>query len=86
MDQKRLLAAIALSIGILLLFELWNRPAREAQLRQQQEASQQAAAPRPSAPEVPVPPGPLGAVTPPTGERSPAIGACSSTRRACPAR
>jgi YidC/Oxa1 family membrane protein insertase len=75
MDQKRLLAAIALSIGILLLFELWNRPAREAQLRQQQEASQQAAAPRPSAPEVPVPPGPLGAVTPPTGERSPAIGA-----------
>ena len=31
MDQKRLLAAIALSIGILLLFEMWNRPAREAE-------------------------------------------------------
>ncbi|MCS6890975.1 MAG: membrane protein insertase YidC, partial [Rhodovarius sp.] len=25
MDQKRLLAAIALSIGILLIFDVWNR-------------------------------------------------------------
>ena len=31
MDQKRLFAAIAISIGILLLFDLYNRPAREAQ-------------------------------------------------------
>ena len=31
MDQKRLFAAIALSIGILLLFDLWNRPTREAE-------------------------------------------------------
>ena len=31
MDNKRLLAAIAISIGILLLFDVWNRPSREAQ-------------------------------------------------------
>ena len=71
MDQKRLLAAIALSIGILLLFELYNRPAREAQQRQAQVAEQvQQPAPRPG------PEGPLRTptdVSPAAGEpRSPA--------------
>ena len=28
MDQKRLFAAIALSIGILLIFDVWNRTNR----------------------------------------------------------
>ncbi len=44
MDNKRLLAAIAISIGILLMFDLWNRPAREAgrQAAQQGAAQQQA--------------------------------------------
>ena len=52
MDQKRLFAAIALSIGILLLFDLWNRPTREAEQRaQQQRTADQAAAP--AAPGVP---------------------------------
>src|SRR3712207_4241923 len=37
MDQKRLFAAIAISIGILLLFDLYNRPAREAQQARQQQ-------------------------------------------------
>jgi YidC/Oxa1 family membrane protein insertase len=54
MDQKRLFAAIALSIGILLLFDLWNRPQREAEQQrlEQQRIAQQAATP---APAVPVP-------------------------------
>jgi YidC/Oxa1 family membrane protein insertase len=53
MDQKRLFAAIAISIGILLLFDLYNRPAREAQqVRQQQveAAGQQAPRPGPEGP------------------------------------
>src|SRR4051794_29553716 len=71
MDQKRLLVAIAISIGILLLFDLYNRPAREAQRAQQQQAEQvQQPAPRPG------PAGPLGAPTdaaPAAGEpRTPA--------------
>jgi len=73
MDHKRLIAAIAISIAIMLTFELlWNGPQREAQRRQQQETAQ--LAPRPSAPEVTVPPGPLGPATPPTGETSAAVG------------
>jgi YidC/Oxa1 family membrane protein insertase len=55
MDQKRLFAAIALSIGILLLFDLWNRPAREAErARVAEQAQTQPAAPSPAVP-VPVP-------------------------------
>ncbi|WP_137180968.1 membrane protein insertase YidC [Roseomonas sp. AR75] len=50
MDQKRLFAAIALSIGILLLFDLWSRPEREAQqARLEQQRTAQQAAPAPSA-------------------------------------
>ncbi len=70
MDQKRLLVAIAVSIGILLLFDLFNRPAREAQrvLQQQQtELAQQQPAPTPG------PAGPLRApadVSPAAGEPS----------------
>ena len=65
MDQKRLFAAIAISIGILLLFDLYNRPAREAQLRQQQQAEQvQQPAPRP---------GPEGPLRTPT-DAAPAAG------------
>lgn len=63
MDQKRLFAAIAVSIGILLLFDLWNRPTREAEQQrlQQQRTAQQAAAP---AAEVPVPAAPAGTAVP----------------------
>ena len=43
MDNKRLLAAIAISIGILLLFDVYNRPSRDAQRQAQQQAGQQAA-------------------------------------------
>jgi YidC/Oxa1 family membrane protein insertase len=53
MDQKRLFAAIAVSIGILLLFDLYNRPAREAQVQRQQQveaAGQQAPRPGPDGP------------------------------------
>jgi YidC/Oxa1 family membrane protein insertase len=52
MDQKRLFAAIALSIGILLMFELWNRPAKEAERARvaEQQQAQQAATPTPTAP------------------------------------
>jgi YidC/Oxa1 family membrane protein insertase len=55
MDQKRLLLAIAISVGILLMFELWNRPAREAERQQaeqrrQQTTSETAAAPAAAAP------------------------------------
>ena len=39
MDQKRLFAAIAVSIGILLLFDLWNRPIREAEQQRQRTAT-----------------------------------------------
>jgi YidC/Oxa1 family membrane protein insertase len=65
MDQKRLFAAIALSIGILLLFDLWNRPAREAEQRraEQQRVEQQAATPAPASPAVPAPATP-GAAAP----------------------
>ncbi|MGG5810446.1 membrane protein insertase YidC [Falsiroseomonas sp. CW058] len=62
MDQKRLIAAIALSIGILLLFDLWNRPAREAERQRAEQAriAQQAATP---APAVPVPAAPAATGT-----------------------
>jgi YidC/Oxa1 family membrane protein insertase len=53
MDQKRLFAAIAISIGILLLFDLYNRPARDAQLQRQQQVEavgQQAPRPGPDGP------------------------------------
>jgi YidC/Oxa1 family membrane protein insertase len=64
MDQKRLFAAIAISIGILLLFDLWNRPAREAEQRrlEEQRAAQQAATPLPA---VPLPAGPNATVVAP---------------------
>jgi YidC/Oxa1 family membrane protein insertase len=65
MDQKRLLAAIALSIGILLIFDLWNRPAREAQLARQQQATEQQ--------QAPPTPGPVGPLRAPT-DASPAAG------------
>ena len=40
MDNKRLLAAIAISIGILLMFDVFNRPAREAQRQAAQNVQQ----------------------------------------------
>src|SRR5215217_6647329 len=70
MDQKRLLAAIAISIGILLTFDLLNRPAREAQ-RAELAAQQQAAQVQQAAPQPGPNPGPLGAPT----DASPAAGA-----------
>ncbi|MDB5373193.1 MAG: Membrane protein insertase YidC, partial [Belnapia sp.] len=65
MDQKRLLVAIAASIGILLLFDLFNRPAKEAQRVQQQQAAE-AQQPAPA-------PGPAGPLRAPT-DASPAAG------------
>ncbi|WP_426957852.1 membrane protein insertase YidC [Muricoccus radiodurans] len=47
MDNKRLFAAIAISIGILLLFDVWQRPAREAQRQAQQQAQQTQTTPVP---------------------------------------
>jgi YidC/Oxa1 family membrane protein insertase len=41
MDQKRLMVAIAISIGILLVFDLLSRPYREQQKAQQQQQQQQ---------------------------------------------
>ncbi|PZW39838.1 protein translocase subunit yidC [Humitalea rosea] len=67
MDNKRLLAAIALSIGILLLFDVYNRATRETPLpRLPQETAQQA---------VPATPAPLSAVPLPGGAatRAPAM-------------
>ncbi|HYF08366.1 MAG TPA: membrane protein insertase YidC, partial [Acetobacteraceae bacterium] len=61
MDQKRLFAAIALSIGILLIFDFWQRPQREAQLQAQRQ-QQQAQQVQPAQPAVPAPTG--GAPTP----------------------
>ena len=83
MDQKRLLAAIALSVGILLIFDLWNRPAREAErLRQAEIAAQQVTTqPAGEAPAVPVPPPPAGAVQPGT-PGSAAVTASPGTARA----
>jgi YidC/Oxa1 family membrane protein insertase len=57
MDQKRLFIAIAVSIGILLLFDMWNRPTREAeQARLEQQRTQQAAVPTPAVPAAPAAP------------------------------
>jgi len=57
MDNKRLLAAIAISIGILLLFDVYNRPQRDAANRAAQQQSEQVAPPRPvDAAGVPLPP------------------------------
>ena len=77
MDQKRLIAAIALSVGILLLFDLWNRPAREAEQRrlEQQRTAQQQAAQTPTA-AVPVPAAPSGtSVTAALDQSAPAAAA-----------
>src|SRR5215217_4922525 len=73
MDQKRLLAAIAISIGILLTFDLLNRPAREAQ-RAELAAQQQAAAVQQPAPATGPTPGPVGPLGAPT-DAAPAAGA-----------
>jgi YidC/Oxa1 family membrane protein insertase len=82
MDQKRLIAAIAISIGILLLFDLWNRPAREAQqaaLQRQQEQSQQA-------PRTPQAAAPSGTAVSPTAPADGAGPATPATPRAPAAR
>lgn len=78
MDQKRLLAAIALSVGILLLFDLWNRPQREAEQRRLAEIAAQAPAPSAtsSAAQAPVPVPASGA---PLAQPGAAPGAASAT-------
>ncbi|PZR10894.1 MAG: membrane protein insertase YidC [Azospirillum brasilense] len=58
MDNKRLLVAIAISIAILLGFELWNRPTVQQQVQSQQQARQ--------APTEPLPPG-IGSPAPTQG-------------------
>ncbi|NKC29691.1 membrane protein insertase YidC [Falsiroseomonas selenitidurans] len=94
MDQKRLLAAIALSVGILLLFDLWNRPAREAEQRRQAEISAQQAATAPApgvpapgvpapgvpAPGVPVPAAPLATPGAPLATPGAAVAAAEAAR------
>jgi YidC/Oxa1 family membrane protein insertase len=80
MDQKRLFAAIALSIGILLLFDLWNRPQREAErarVAEQQQTQQAATSP------VPVPP--LAATPAATAAAGTAPGAAATAASATPA-
>ena len=54
MDQKRLFAAIALSIGILLIFDVWNRTNRPPTPTNLPERPAQTTA-APSAPTVPTP-------------------------------
>ncbi len=56
MDQKRLFAAIALSIGILLIFDVWNRTNRPPTPTNLPERPAQTTA-APSAPSVPTPAG-----------------------------
>jgi YidC/Oxa1 family membrane protein insertase len=54
MDQKRLFIAIAISIGILLAFDLWQRPQREAQRQAEQQVAREAQLPaRPATPQAP---------------------------------
>ncbi len=72
MDQKRLFLAIAISIGILLMFEIWNRPVREAQRTALQQATEQPAAPAPA---------PIGA---PATPAAPAGAAPASVAEAAP--
>ena len=62
MDNKRLLVAIAISIAILLGFELWNRPTVQQQVQSQQQARQ--------APTEPLPPG-IGSPAPTQGAQPP---------------
>ncbi|MGG5818144.1 membrane protein insertase YidC [Falsiroseomonas sp. HW251] len=62
MDQKRLFIAIAVSIGILLIFEMWNRPTREAEQRRlEQQRSTQVAPATPAQ----LPAGPAGGAAAP---------------------
>jgi YidC/Oxa1 family membrane protein insertase len=75
MDQKRLFIAIAVSIGILLLFDMWNRPVREAERQralQQQQAQQVTPA---TPPAVPLPAVPGGAT--PTPDQPAAVATAS---------
>lgn len=78
MDQKRLFTAIALSIGILLIFDVWNRTNRPPVPPPQAQVAQQVPdvpVPLPNAPGVPVPGGaamPGGAVASATPARAPA--------------
>ena len=71
MDQKRLLAAIALSVGILLIFDVYNRmvapPAPPPAVTQQQQAAP-AAVPAPALPATPGAASPAATATPPAAE------------------
>jgi YidC/Oxa1 family membrane protein insertase len=76
-DQKRLFAAIALSIGILLIFDVWNRTNRPPVPPVSAPASQTAVpvpvpAPAASAPGVPVPAAPARTEATATPDRAPA--------------
>ncbi|MBX6747340.1 MAG: membrane protein insertase YidC, partial [Acetobacteraceae bacterium] len=79
MEQKRLLAAIAISICILLAFDLFNRPSREAQQRQQQQQTEQVQHLQQPGPT----PGPVSPLRTP-GEASAAVGAPTSPAQRLP--
>ncbi|GGG46864.1 membrane protein insertase YidC [Caldovatus sediminis] len=70
MDQKRLFAAIAISIGILLIFQVYIAPPPPPPPRPPAEAT----APQRTPEAVPVPPGPLGPALPGYQESPPAVG------------
>ncbi|MCW8086392.1 membrane protein insertase YidC [Sabulicella glaciei] len=57
MDQKRLLAAIALSVGILLIFDVWNRTMNPAPVAPPPVAHEQTSGSPVPAPVVPAAPG-----------------------------
>ncbi|MCK8784685.1 membrane protein insertase YidC [Roseomonas sp. NAR14] len=78
MDQKRLFAAIAISIGILLVFNYLSPPTQQARQRQEQTQQQAAATGQPA--PTPGPTGPLGAPT----DASPAAGAPTSEAQRLP--
>ncbi len=86
MDNKRLLAAIAISIGILLLFDVYNRPQRDAASRAAQQAAQvaaqQAAPPTATAAGVPLPSATALAAGPATGTDPAAAVAAPAARLA----
>ncbi|WP_424813644.1 membrane protein insertase YidC [Roseococcus sp. YIM B11640] len=73
MDQKRLIAAIAISIGILLTFEVWNRSQAPAPVPAPPAASQQATAPAVPAPSTPASPASPGTEVTATPEAGPAV-------------
>lgn len=79
MEQKRLFAAIAISICILLAFDLFGRPSKQAQQQQQQQQTEQVQHLQQPGPT----PGPVSPLRTP-GEASAAVGAPTSPAERLP--